>query len=160
MKILYNKKLKTILLTGIMALAINNSACADHYSVGSVNFDTGFTIKIGGSDSDGGGYYLTYSPNDRIVGDREKLTLKGGELYILAESHYWESDSDYSYTSLGPVKGDDFSEEQLKIIKDLIANVEGNQIITGSQQVQGGQTVSGGFTYSFKQSYKNLRCFA
>ena len=44
---------------------------------------------------------------------------------ILAESHYIDSDSSYNYTSLGPVKGDGFLDEQLDIIKDLISNVDG-----------------------------------
>ncbi len=50
---------------------------------------------------------------------------------ILAESHYIDSDSSYNYTSLGPVKGDDFLDEQLDIIKDLISNVDGSLLITG-----------------------------
>lgn len=50
---------------------------------------------------------------------------------ILAESHYIDGDSSYNYTSLGPVKGDGFLDEQLDIIKDLISNVDGSQDITG-----------------------------
>lgn len=59
---------------------------------------------------------------------------------ILAESHYIDSDSSYNYTSLGPVKGDDFLDEQLDIIKDLISNVDGSLLITGGA-VSGSQTV-------------------
>ena len=136
-----SRKLQSLVVGSILALTANGIAFADHYNVGSVNFDSPFSIKIGASDSDGGGYYLTYSPYDRVVGDREKITLKGGELYILAESHYIDSDSNYYYTSLGSVKGDDFSDEQLDIIKDLISNVDGSQDITGDQNVDGEQTV-------------------
>ena len=152
-----NSKLKTAVLAGAFALAINNTVFADHYSVGSVNFDTGFTVQIDGASSmDGGGYYLTYSPNDRSVGQgSERFTLKGGELYIYSVSHFVDSDSSYNWISLGPVKGDDFSDEQLNIIKDLIAHVDGDQTVDGSQTVTGGQTISGGSIFAKSKALIN-----
>ena len=154
MKFIHTGKAKTAFLAAIMAFAINNPVLADHYSVSSINLDSDFTIKIGSGD--GGGYYLTYSPNDRVVGDREKYTLKGGELYIYSEAHYIESDSSYNWVSLGnaaDILGEGISEDEIKdLISDAIHKVDGDQTVTGDQQVDGEQTVNGGQSVSGGQT--------
>ena len=154
MNLKYNKKLKTAVIASALALAITSPVLAssgindnDHVSWIDHDLNGAFEISLGSQSASGGGYiarYLYYTPTDRtIVTNRETVTLKGGQYYILTE---YESDAggyqDFTFTTIGPAT---MSEDELKqAIDDAIHNIDGDQTVDGNQTVTGSQDVQGG----------------
>ena len=160
MKFKHSKKIKTAVLTALIAISFNTTTYA--ISQGTIDLSKEFKVTleyhapIGGN---GAVSYLYYTPVDKTERywdkiDYVEVTYKAGVLYYIEGTAYNSYDNPVQIqydkiTSLGNAQdifGEGITEEE---IKDLIANVEGdqtvdgNQTVTGSQDVQGGQTVSG-----------------
>ena len=178
MKFGYNKKFRTTVITGILALSVNlgiiNTANAT-ISTASINLNNAFIHELRSGSERG---YLVYSPTDRTIIGKDGWntsvvgTLQGGKLYFVKNTDGVVDGSDSSsntpntfafdsagnlvddsaaqrgeysnYLILGNAQdifGEGITEDE---IKDLIANVEGDQTVDGNQTVTGSQDVQGG----------------
>lgn len=172
-----SRKLNIAIMAGIISLALNSSVLAssgindyDHVSWIDHNLNGAFEIALGTDSASGGGYiarYLYYTPTDRtIVTNRETVTLKGGQYYILTE---YESEAggyqDFTFSTIGPAS---MSRGEIEdIINDMISGdtviggegedtdgdgepdrpgnleVAGDETVKGDSSVEGDQTVGG-----------------
>ena len=177
MKIKGKCKLKTALLTSIIALAVNSSVHAYDYNIYSTtehDFSKNFSVLIGtqGTSSTEGStynYYLYWAAVDTIIENKDapmwgdvpnKAVLKGGNWYLLTSESAIDDWESQNYTLLG--NGGISEDELQQAIDDAIHHVEGDmtvagsQEVTGDQQVDGSQTVNGGQTVSGGQTH-NLK---
>ena len=160
MKFGYNKKIKTAILAGIITASLNFSMnnVAFAVSTNSFNLSNTFCERIAYGDpnsystGNGNDYmtFLVYSPTDVAYGSNDFFnqfhqygTLKGGQLYIIttidgsvqfSNGHLDGVINDNSrIISMGNAQdifGEGITEDE---IKDLIANVEGDQTVDGNQ---------------------------
>ena len=145
---LKRSKLKTIAMAGILAFSVTGTALATPGGVpvtgniGSIDLSHEFAISIVEYGSAHGYAYLYYSPTDVTVDTRpgfgtDYRTYKGGVLYLVRGHTNTPSDGNTQYiddaaTALGnaaDIFGEGITEDE---IKDLIANVEGDQTFKGA----------------------------
>lgn len=142
-----SKKLQSLILSSILALSFNNLTFAAYSSVDYVNTDLNhsFKVKLGEESTGDANWYLYYTPTDVTIENRwgyDKVTLEGGNFYILQEDYTDGGSTEATYTLVGPAGG--MSEDELKqAIDDAIHNVQGDQTVNGSQDITGDQTVKG-----------------
>ena len=149
MKIKSNSKLKTAVLTSILALTVASPAFA-YDSASLINHDKNSNFRVyisgeGSANNEGSRTecYLYWCANDTVVRhDNDSVTLKGGNWYIqTVTEHDVSYNKDYTYDFLG---SSGMSEDELKqAIDDAIHNVQGDQTVNGSQDITGDQTVEG-----------------
>ena len=151
----YSYKLKTAVITTVLALGITGTALAtptelEPLPISGIDLSKEFRIDIspamvGWSGAD---YYtyLYYTPVDVTVpGDRwgynHDTTYKAGVLYLIKGTETGDADSaneikDESAVALGDaadIFGEGFSEDEIKdLISDAIHKVDGDQTVTGS----------------------------
>ena len=151
MNLLHNK-LKTAVITSILALCVSNSALAnDTYDLVNNNTNSSFRVFLGNHSTEGNSqtkYYLYYTPNDTTIGT---IHLKGGTYYIATEyTSEAAARDEWTYYSIGNAS---MSEDELKqAIDDAVHNVDGDQTVDGNQQVTGDQTVDGSQTVTGGQT--------
>ena len=168
----YSNKLKTALITTVLALGITGTAIAAppgltfDGTIGNINLSQEFKLDIVEEHTGDDGYaYLYYTPVDKTVNaghwGQDKVTYKGGVLYLISGHTNTPSDgitqfSDDAVTALGnaaDIFGEGISEDEIKdLISDAIHKVDGDQTVTGDQQVDGEQTVNGGQSVSGGQT--------
>ena len=155
----YDIKKRPAVIAGILAFNMTGTVLAypgsvpETGNISSINLNNEFSIQLGyansgGGSSGGGNYsYLYYTPVDKTVtvgwgSNRHEYTYKGGILYYVNGHESWNADSGTDYSdrqaiALGDaadIFGEGITEDE---IKDLIANVEGDQTVNGSQTVTG-----------------------
>ena len=132
-----NSKLKTAVLAGAFALAINNTVFADHIWFSEPDYSKPVQIKIGEESLGEGSWYLYYTPYDQTIGSQHEgyAQLKGGNWYVYSVQSPTDSDTSRHYTLIGELG---MSEDEIKqAIDDAIHNVDGDQTVDGSQTVTG-----------------------
>lgn len=160
----YSNKLKTAVITTVLALGITGTALAtptelEPLPITGIDLSKEFRIDISPAmvGWSGGDYYtyLYYTPVDVTVpGDRwgynHDTTYKAGVLYLIKGTEIGDADSDNkiqdeSAIALGnaaDIFGEGISEDEIKdLISDAVHNVNGDQTVTGDQTVDGEQTV-------------------
>ena len=162
-----NVVMKALLITALASgIAGMQALPAFAYSEDGINnkpldFTKSFSIYLGDDGEDGANSpntrtYLYYTPvNKTIEVSSGYDTLEAGQLYVLLDTRD-ATDGGYDnkyYRKLGDAKSilggsssSGLSEEQKTMIKDLIANVDGNQKVSGNQEVTGNGTVGGNQT--------------
>ena len=153
MKIKHNQKLKTALMTAVLALSVTVNVYADRIGEGSYSWDRDWSITLS---------YDTTNPYETTLRTYLEYSASSGMLQYHAVSYDDEEhSSSHSYITLGDAKQifGGMSEEDIKdLIDDAIHNVDGdqtvdgNQQVTGDQQVDGEQTVNGGQSVSGGQT--------
>ena len=163
---------KTLLLTAIVSgITVDvmqvdaayslfpNTTVRSLKSVDSIDLTKSFLVSlaVNTTSTDTNDTFLYYSPTDVTQGS---VTFKGGMLYVLQTNSHEYSDNGQSTTSftnyfpLGEAKkilgssgsSTELTEDQKTVIKNLIANVDGNQKVSGNQEVTGNGTVGGNQT--------------
>ena len=163
---------KTLLLTAIVSgITVDvmqvdaayslfpNTTVRSLKSVDSIDLTKSFLVSlaVNTTSTDTNNTFLYYSPTDVTQGS---VTFKGGMLYVLQTNSHEYSDNGQSTTSftnyfpLGEAKkilgssgsSTELTEDQKTVIKNLIANVDGNQKVSGNQEVTGNGTVGGNQT--------------
>ena len=153
-------RLRTAVMAGILAFSVTGTALATPGShpltdnIGSIDLSHEFSLSIVEYGSAHGYAYLYYTPTDKTVDvnihfGTDYRTFKGGVLYLVRGHTSTPSDGitqyrDDAVTALGnaaDIFGEGITEDE---IKDLIANIEGDQTVNGSQTVTGQQQVQGG----------------
>ena len=167
-----SKKLQSLVLSSVLALSISNTVMAAppgltfDGNIGSIDLSHEFKLDIVEENSGDDGYaYFYYTPVDKTVSTghwgQEKVTYKGGILYLISGHTSTPSDghtqySDDAVTALGnaaDIFGEGgMTEEDIKdLVDDAIHNVQGDQTVNGSQDITGDQTVEG------EQTVKSVR---
>ena len=148
---LKHSKLKTVAMAGILAFSVTGTALAtptelEPLPISGIDLSKEFRIDISPAmvGWSGGDYYtyLYYTPVDVTVpGDRwgynHDTTYKAGVLYLIKGTETGDPDNDNkiqdeSAVALGnaaDIFGEGITEDE---IKDLIANVEGDQTFKGA----------------------------
>ena len=163
---------KTLLLTAIVSgITVDvmkadaayslfpNTTVRSLKSVDSIDLTKSFLVSLAvdTTSTDTNNTFLYYSPTDVT---QSSVTFKGGMLYVLQTHSHEYSDNGQSTTSftnyfpLGEAKkilgssgsSTELTEDQKTVIKNLIANVDGNQKVSGNQEVTGNGTVGGNQT--------------
>ena len=172
---------KTLLLTAIVSgITVDvmkadagyslfpNTPVRSLQSVDSIDLTKSFIVSLAHSNPssiDSLTTSLFYSPTDVT---QSGVTFKGGMLYVLQTNWHEYSDNgqgSYSfknYFPLGEAKkilgssgsSTELTEDQKTVIKNLIANVEGNQKVDGNQEITGNSTVKGDSTVEGSQTVK------
>ena len=140
MKLKYSNKLKTAVIASVLALGLNSSvlgATWESIGTGDYSWDRDWEFIIDyESDSSGDDYTRTEK--------KIKYVASTGNLYWY-QMRDANNFPDYEeYVLLGKAQdifGEGITEDE---IKDLIANIEGDQTVNGSQTVTGQQQVQGG----------------
>ena len=149
-----HRRLKIAVLAGMLACSVTGTALATPGShpltgnIGSIDLSHEFSLSIVEYGSDEGYAYLYYTPTDKTVDvnthfGTDYRTFKGGVLYLVRGHTSTPSDGitqylDDAVTALGNAQdifGEGITEDE---IKDLIANVEGDQTVDGNQNKRHG----------------------
>ena len=108
-----------------------------------------YTYNTSYTDVPGFVYFATDTTVPKSIasstyGTYNDCTFKGGTIYLTLNGKFAVLGDAKSILGSGSSSG--LSEEQKTMIKDLIANVEGNQKVSGNQEVTGNDTVGGNQT--------------